>query len=79
MDNLWIANVHSKIVALFFLLGGKMKYEVSLEGSFLTEMIIEAGSQKEAEKKALEQFDSLTGLQREDYSVTSVITIPESV
>ena len=54
-----------------------MKYEVCIEGSFVHEIIVEAKNPKEAEKLGIAEFDKVTGLQREDYSITSATVIPE--
>lgn len=56
-----------------------MKYEVAVEGSFLREIFVEANNPKEAEKRAVEELDKEIGLSKEDYSVSSCVTIPEAV
>lgn len=47
-------------------------FEVTLNGNFVTEMIVEADSRVEAEKKAEQQLDKIIGLQSEDYVIDLV-------
>lgn len=54
-----------------------MKYEICIEGNFVHEIIVEAKNPKEAEKLGIAEFDKVTGLQKEDYSITSATVIPE--
>lgn len=54
------------------------KFNVSLEGTFIVDMEIEAGSYEEAEEKGREQLDRTIGLDQEDYAVTLAMSEPLS-
>lgn len=54
-----------------------MKYEVTLEGTFVTDIMVEAKSEKEAEKKALSELNKKVLLSEDDFFVDTITPIPE--
>ena len=54
-----------------------MTFEISISGSFLKEIKVEASSAKEAEEKGIAEFDKLVGLMPDDYAIDSVISSPD--